>query len=42
MKLDSMDDWRRTLYTTDAKPELDGEVVTLFGWVLEIRDLGAI
>ena len=42
MKLDSMDDWRRTLYTADVKPELDGEEVTLFGWVQEIRDLGAI
>ena len=37
-----MDDWRRTRYTTDVTPELDGEVVTLFGWVQEIRDLGAI
>jgi nondiscriminating aspartyl-tRNA synthetase len=42
LKLDSMGDWRRTLYTADAKPELDGVEVTLFGWVQEIRDLGAI
>jgi nondiscriminating aspartyl-tRNA synthetase len=42
MKLDSIDDWRRTHYSADIKPEIDGQEVTLFGWVQEIRDLGAI
>jgi aspartyl-tRNA synthetase len=42
MKLDSLDDWRRTHYSVDVKPELDGQEVTLFGWVQEIRDLGGI
>lgn len=42
MKLDTMGDWRRTHYSEDVKPEMDGEEVTLFGWVQEIRDLGAI
>ena len=42
MKLDSIDDWRRTHYSVDVKPELDGQEVTLFGWVQEIRDLGGI
>jgi len=42
MKLDSIDDWRRTHYSADVKPEIDGEEVTLFGWVQEIRDLGGI
>jgi aspartyl-tRNA synthetase len=42
MKLDSIDDWRRTHYSVDVKPDMDGEEVTLFGWVQEIRDLGAI
>jgi aspartyl-tRNA synthetase len=42
MKLDSIDDWRRTLYSVDVKPEMNGEEVTLFGWVQEIRDLGGI
>lgn len=42
MKLDSIDDWRRTHYSVDVKPEMDGEEVTLFGWVQEIRDLGGI
>jgi nondiscriminating aspartyl-tRNA synthetase len=42
MKLDSIGDWRRTHYSVDVKPELDGQDVTLFGWVQEIRDLGGI
>jgi aspartyl-tRNA synthetase len=42
MKLDSMGDWRKTKFTTDVKPELDGQEVTVMGWVQEIRDLGAI
>ena len=42
MKLDSINDWRRTHYSVDVKPDLDGQEVTLFGWVQEIRDLGGI
>jgi aspartyl-tRNA synthetase len=42
MKLDSIDGWRRTHYSIDVKPDLDGQEVTLFGWVQEIRDLGGI
>ena len=42
MKLDSLGGWRRTHYSVDVKPELDGQEVTLFGWVQEIRDLGGI
>jgi nondiscriminating aspartyl-tRNA synthetase len=42
MKLDSIDDWRRTHYSVEVKPDMDGEEVTLFGWVQEIRDLGGI
>jgi nondiscriminating aspartyl-tRNA synthetase len=42
MELDSIGDWRRTHYSVDVKPEMDGREVTLFGWVQEIRDLGAI
>jgi aspartyl-tRNA synthetase len=42
MNLDSIGDWRRTHYSADVKPEMDGEEVTLFGWVQEIRDLGGI
>jgi aspartyl-tRNA synthetase len=37
-----MGGWRRTHYSGDAKPEMDGFEVTLFGWVQEIRDLGAL
>ncbi|MGB9740975.1 MAG: aspartate--tRNA(Asn) ligase [Candidatus Bathyarchaeia archaeon] len=42
MKLDSIGDWRRTHYSADVKPEIDGVEVTLFGWVQEVRDLGGI
>jgi len=42
MKLDSIGDWQRTHYSVDVKPELDGEEVTLFGWVQDVRDLGGL
>jgi len=42
MKLDQLGKWRRTLYSADIKPELEGEEVTLLGWVRDIRDLGGI
>ncbi|MEM2098934.1 MAG: aspartate--tRNA(Asn) ligase [Candidatus Bathyarchaeia archaeon] len=42
MKLDSIGDWVRTGYSVNVIPEMDGEEVTLFGWVQEIRDLGGI
>jgi len=42
VNLNSVGDWRRTHYSVDVKPEMDGEKVTLLGWVQEIRDLGGI
>jgi aspartyl-tRNA synthetase len=42
MKLDSIGDWVRTYYSANVTPRMDGEEVTLFGWVQEIRDLGGI
>jgi nondiscriminating aspartyl-tRNA synthetase len=42
MNLDSVGNWARTHYTGKVTPELDGQEVTLFGWVQEIRDLGGI
>ena len=42
MKLDPIGDWRRTHFSADVNPEIDGQEVTLFGWVQEIRDLGGI
>ncbi len=42
MKLDIVGDWSRTHYSADIKPDMDGQQVTLFGWVQEIRDLGGI
>jgi nondiscriminating aspartyl-tRNA synthetase len=42
MGLDLIGEWRRTHYSVEVKPGMDGEEVTLFGWVQEIRDLGGI
>ena len=42
MNLDAIGDWTRTHYTSKVSPEIDGQEVTLFGWVQEIRDLGGI
>ena len=42
MHIDPLGDWRRTHYTSEVKPELDGKEVILFGWIKEIRDLGGI
>ena len=40
--MESIGDWHRTHYSVEVKPEMDGQEVTLFGWVQEIRDLGGI
>jgi len=42
MQIDPLGNWRRTHYTTQIKPELDGTEVILFGWIKEIRELGGI
>jgi len=42
VKFDFVGDWRRTHYSVDVMPELDGKEVTLFGWVQDVRDLGGI
>jgi nondiscriminating aspartyl-tRNA synthetase len=42
MKLESIGDWVRTGCSSFITPEMDGEDITLFGWVQEIRDLGGI
>jgi nondiscriminating aspartyl-tRNA synthetase len=40
MTLDGLGDWRRTHYSTQISPEMNGKEVTVFGWVEDIRDLG--
>jgi nondiscriminating aspartyl-tRNA synthetase len=42
LNLDAIGDWSRSHYSENVTPELDGEEVTLFGWVQEIRNLGGI
>jgi nondiscriminating aspartyl-tRNA synthetase len=42
MKLDELGDWRRTHYSADITRELNGNEVIVFGWVLDMRDLGGL
>ncbi len=42
LKIDKLGDWRRTHYSMEVTPDLDGKAVLIFGWVLDIRDLGSI
>jgi nondiscriminating aspartyl-tRNA synthetase len=42
METDKMGEWRRTHYSNEVGLEVDGEEVTVFGWVHEIRDLGGL
>lgn len=42
MVLDKMGDWRRSHYSSEIGPELDGQEIIVFGWVQEIRDLGGL
>jgi nondiscriminating aspartyl-tRNA synthetase len=42
VKLDAIGDWTRTHYSADLTSNMNGQEVTLFGWVQEIRDLGGI
>jgi nondiscriminating aspartyl-tRNA synthetase len=42
MKVDKMGNWRRTHYSADIGPKLDGQEVVVFGWIHEIRDLGGL
>jgi len=39
---DTLGNWKRTHYSTDIVPELDGREAVLFGWVQDLRDLGKI
>jgi nondiscriminating aspartyl-tRNA synthetase len=42
MKLDELGDWRRTHFSNQITADKDGESVTIFGWVDDIRDLGGL
>jgi nondiscriminating aspartyl-tRNA synthetase len=39
---EELGDWRRTHYSAQITPELDGKEVTVFGWVSSVRTQGAI
>ncbi|UCE44082.1 MAG: aspartate--tRNA(Asn) ligase [Candidatus Bathyarchaeota archaeon] len=42
MEIDRLGNWRRTHYSREITPEMDGEAVVVLGWVRDIRDLGGI
>jgi aspartyl-tRNA synthetase len=42
MEIDQLGDWRRTHYSREIKPKMDGEEVVVFGWIRDIRDLGGV
>ncbi len=42
MEIDQLGDLRRTHYSREIKPEMDGKEIVVFGWVRDIRDLGGI
>jgi len=42
LNLDPLEEWRRTHYSNMITPEQDGQQVTVFGWVEDIRDLGGV
>jgi len=39
---DSLEKWKRTHYSKEVNQDINGETVTLMGWIHEIRDLGGI
>lgn len=40
--MDRLGSWRRTHYSVEITPKLDGKTVTIMGWIREIRNLGGI
>ncbi len=40
--LDDLGDWRKTHYTKEISPDLDGKEVIIGGWVRNFRDLGGL
>ena len=42
MEIDEIGDWRRSHYSAEINPKIDGKEVLLMGWVRDIRDLGGI
>lgn len=42
MKLDELGDWRRTHYSSEISPQLNGKETTVFGWIASIRHQGNI
>lgn len=42
IKIDDLGDWRKTHYSNEISPKLEGKEVTVFGWVSSIRKQGGL
>ncbi|MBD3186182.1 aspartate--tRNA(Asn) ligase [Candidatus Bathyarchaeota archaeon] len=42
MELDNLEDWRKTHYTSEITPDMDGREVIIGGWVTKTKDLGGL
>ncbi len=42
LRLEALGGWRRTHYSSDLSPSLDGKEATVFGWISSIRHQGGI
>ncbi|MHA1791541.1 MAG: aspartate--tRNA(Asn) ligase [Promethearchaeota archaeon] len=42
MELDNLEDWRKSHYISELSPEMNGEEVTIAGWVAKNKDLGGL
>jgi nondiscriminating aspartyl-tRNA synthetase len=42
MSLDDLGDWRKSHFTVDLKPTMEGQEVKIAGWVQNRRDLGGV
>jgi len=42
IRLDELGDWRRTHYSSNLAPQLDGQECVLFGWIAAVRHQGNI
>ncbi len=40
--MESLADWRRSHYSREVNPDMNGEEILVMGWTHEIRDLGGI
>ncbi len=40
--MESLDDWKRTHYSKEVTPDMNGQEVIVMGWTRELRDIGKL